>query len=179
MLGAVLAVCAEPLRKWLFKPKLSMSFNEAESCVVQAVTAMESGQIVSSACYVRVQVHNRGRRTTKNCRPFLARIERLGHGTSKTVHQDALPLNWSFTGQRPMDVPPGMYFHVDVLEATEEHAHFVPCVKPIPKFWAGELSVPGTYRLTIMLSAEDIQPKVLSLLVTWTGKPEQLLVRAG
>ena len=176
MVGFVTGLVVEPLKTLILQPRIRLVFTPDRSCVVVAAEIDAVTKEHYEASYVRVQAHNRWLFAAKNCRPYLAKIERLGH-RNQVIHEDALPLSWSYQATpEPIDIPPRMYFHIDLLCASSKEAHFVPRTKTQPVFWATQLGVHGRYRLTLMLSADSMSPKLMRLILTWKGDPLALSV---
>lgn len=173
--GFAAGLFVESLKSLILRPYMKLSFHE--NFVIDAPTIDDDTKLPSKARYVRVRASNRWRITAKNCQPYLASIERVEGSTAKLLFDDAIPLRWSQReGDEPIDVPPGMHFHIDVVSATRKESRFRPSTKRQPVYWNQELSKHGTYKLKIVLTADAMPPQQIKLVFTWQGDPSELKV---
>jgi hypothetical protein len=112
--GTLIGVFAEPIRAWLFRPKLRLLFDPAR-CVTSTPTY---GVVESKGHYIRVQVNNKTGRIAKACRVFLIDVEQMDDvGIFRpTVYLDSLRLRWASQLRdeelRPLDLPCGVRRYV-------------------------------------------------------------------
>src|SRR5947209_4242810 len=67
--GFVTALFAEPLRQWLYRPGLSLSFGSSGDFITK--TPEVSGGAKYDAFYIRLRVVNTSSRLAKACRAYL------------------------------------------------------------------------------------------------------------
>jgi hypothetical protein len=194
VLGFITSVFAEVVRKWLQRPQPVMMFEQERGGIVRPVERVESSSDATQTCYVRIRVYNKSKHFAKSSRPYIARIDRrladeknrvnrswlslfqsrMRDESYVNVHLDPLPLRWAYVGSNPIDIAGGMSFFFDVLRTDNVQNYFAPCADPLPEFWKQQLAIPGTYKLTIMLSADQIAPVTAALLVKWNGKWDEV-----
>ena len=132
--------------------------------------------------FIRVRVQNTGMIMAKSCRAFLTRIEKeneLGR-FEPTNYAETYQLLWS-GHEKPiaLDLPNGLKRYVTVLRSSNN-----PLVKPIFQITAtipllmylNIVETPGKYRLQIMVSGDGIKAEFLTIIVTHTGKWDEVTV---
>ena len=80
--GFLSAIFADPLRRWIYKPKLGLEFDEnspdyiyqTPSSVVRTYGGAEG---FHEACYVRFKVTNIKRTIARSCRAYLVSVHKL------------------------------------------------------------------------------------------------------
>lgn len=171
LLGFGSAVFAEPLRQRIFRPKLALFFSGGEDCVTR--TPMSGS---GYATYVRIKVTCARRRTAKSCSAYLVGIETLSPGGTfqPTNFVDSLPLSWSCqaTGQErePLDLLWGVNQYIDVVAAHDGSAYLEPQFSPIPlRYVALFRKTTETFRFTVLVSGDTIEPARLRFVVAWKG----------
>ncbi len=175
--GALTAVLAEPIRRWLFRAELHLSFGQTSDYI--APTGMfNNGKKVGEAVYLRAKVINKTGTTAKRCRAYLVNIEERSARTGnfeQTIHSDTLALFWACKRSRdenlaPLDIPQGVNQYFDILYAASiGPAQFVPCIEFVPARFEEFMSKPGTYRFTVMVTGDEVAPVYLKIIFTWTG----------
>src|SRR5690242_19923357 len=116
VLGFALALIAEPIRLWLYRPRLKIEFGsssefQAQTTVTHYVQNPQRGAPLGDlvylgsheAVYIRLKVVNkqpwwfRGSPVAKGCRAYLTDIEKAQeNGEFKgTIYCDSIPLAWS------------------------------------------------------------------------------------
>jgi hypothetical protein len=154
VLGSCIAVFAEPLRRWLFKSRVSLCFQPKIGFGRRCVSLTTTNHSNVMAKYIRVlaKCSSRCGITAKQCRPFLTKIEKLdpavdGH---KELHHDPLPLNWAFIGDQPLDINSRMEFYFDVVEINSAENSMKPQITTIvPTTWTEILRETGKYRFSV------------------------------
>lgn len=170
-LGFISAVFAEPLRQWLFRPRLKLTFTGREDCVT--ATRMTDG---SGARYVRIRVVNVRRRVAKSCKGFLIKIEKLSASGQfhDTHYVDSIQLAWSCQGRddarKPLDLVHGISQYLDVVATSEVSDSFALQISPLPlryeSLWS---TVPSTYRYTVQVSGDGVDPVQIKIVFSWKG----------
>ena len=177
-LGFVSAVFAEPVRRFLFKPKLNLRFSGKDDCVAQ--TPMSSG---INGVYVRVKVTNLRRQVARSCRAFLNGVEKQATDGrfQPTIYTDSLPLAWSCQPEglerSPLDLLHGVSQYVDVVAAFEGGRYLEPQVAPFPRrYFSLFADHEAIYRFTIQVSGDGVDPRVITIDVNWKGQWNTLQV---
>jgi hypothetical protein len=170
--GFLTALFAEPIRRWIYQPKLELHFGNASHFMTR--TPEIAGQAKYEAIYVRVKVLNNKSALAKSCRAYLVNIERKGPSGSfvATEYCEALQLGWAVHGEQAfsaVDLPTGVPFYVDVLSTRPTSPAFKPHVRLVPMRYEPLFSTPGTYRFTILASGDEVKPVMLRLVFKWSG----------
>jgi len=179
LLGALIALLAEPIRHWLFRAEIKLWFGSTID--YRGPTTEHAGTtILGEAIYLRVRATNTSSTMAKRCRAYLVNIEELSARTGQfeqTIHSDTLVLFWSCKRTRdenlaPIDIPFGVNQYIDVLK-TQSYGPtnmFIPCLEFTPSRYMDMLSRVGTYRLTIMVTGDEVPPATIKIRFTWTGQ---------
>lgn len=172
VLGFVSAVFAEPARQRLFRPVLRLSYSGADDCVARTPTADGS-----EAIYIRVKVTNEKPRLARACRAYLVSVETksVASGFVSTLYADSIQLAWSCqvpgSQHSPLDIPNGVSQYIDVIATTKRTNTFAPQISFVPFRYNQLFSTKSeTYRLTIQVSGDGVEPKVLKLIFVWKGQ---------
>jgi hypothetical protein len=131
----------------------------------------------SEAIYIRIKVTNEKPRLARACRAYLVNVETNSEATDfvSTLYADSIQLAWSCqvpgSERNPLDLPNGVSQYVDVIATSKTNNTFAPQISPFP-FRYHQLYSPKseTYRLTIQVSGDGIEPKVLRLIFVWKGQ---------
>jgi len=73
--GFVIAIFAEPVRRFFFKPELKLEFKQNPACISKTHEA-SGGKKVADAHYIKVKVTNTRKVIAKDCRAYLINIEK-------------------------------------------------------------------------------------------------------
>jgi hypothetical protein len=181
--GLVGGVFKDVFQNALFHPKLRLSFDphigDGHKCVSVSLDRDERETIMGRSIYVRVEVKNTGRISAKNCRAFLNKIERLQDDGNVLLHEDPLPLFWSFLEAGPMEIPAKMTYHFDLFHTESRKDQLIPCTKPFPVNWLKVLAQPGVYLFTAVVTADQVMPKLIRVKAEWNGEWGNFSVRSG
>lgn len=172
ILGFISAVFAEPARQRLFRPVLRLSFSGGEDCIARTPTSNGS-----EAIYFRIKVVNEKPRLARACRAYLVNVETKSRTTEfcSTVFADSIQLAWSChvpgSERSPLDLPNGVSQYVDVIATNKSTNTFAPQISPFPfRYQQLFSSKSETYRLTVQVSGDGIEPKVVTLIFLWKGQ---------
>jgi len=149
-----------------------LSFSGADDCITQTPT-----NIGTNALYVRIKVINEKPRLARACRAYLTNIETKSGGASfkPTNYVDSIQLAWSCQPlgdeRRPLDLPNGVSQYIDVVATDSATNTFIPQIGPpplryIPLFTAQ----PETFRFTVQVSGDGVDPEVCRVVFVWKGK---------
>jgi hypothetical protein len=178
IIGSVLAflggVIAIDVRNFLFGARLVLDLTEHGSRV--QTRHRDDGL---GAVYIRVRVRNEGTSIAKSCRAFLTKIEKKEHGLfSSTEWAEACQLCWSSQadGSRALDLPTGIEHYMDVVRSNSKYTQIFPVVVTPLYIYENVFQEPGTYRLEIVVSGDGVYPKSCRVIVTHTGKWDEVKV---
>jgi hypothetical protein len=170
VLGFVSAVFAEPLRQWLFRPKIELTFEKDSAHVAKTP---ERGN--EEAYYIRIGVVTKSRRIAKQCRAYLVQVEEKESSTFiSTTYVDSIQLAWSCrvlgTELNPVDLPPGVVQFVDLVATNSTCNSYRPQIKPFP-FRYRDLfsSKQQTLRFTVQVSGDGFDPEIIKVVFCWNG----------
>jgi hypothetical protein len=172
--GFLSAVFAEPIRKWLYRPKLELEFVK-ESPNYKARTPERIGQSTHEAYYIRVKATNTKGKIAKGCRAYLVNIEK-DNSTGifdSTEYCDSIQLAWSCRDNQAyegIDLPNGIAQFIDVIVTRDFTKAFELQTMVKPFRYKKLYQEQGIFRLTIQVSGEEIKPEFLKLIFHWTGQ---------
>jgi hypothetical protein len=189
--GAVVAIFADPVRRWIFRATLEVTFDK-KTCVLHTATLItltsrnpQSGfdstvHYPSEGRYLRMRVgaaKRITRRAVKGCRPYLIGVElEEGGKFVPSIFVDTLRLKWSSQPEddvaAPIDIPGDVSQFVDVLSAGKNPGatYSLHSVVPLP-FYCQSLfdPAPKKLRLTILVTSDEAQSKRIHLVFNWKG----------
>ena len=183
-IGFASAIFAEPLRRWIFSPKLVLSFEDSTDYRARTPETAEYRDPAVSAVpiysnheaeYVRIKVVNDARPLAKACCAYLVGIERQQNdgAFAPTFYCDSIPLAWSCRddkGYEPLDLPNGVAQFIDLISVRSISEEYRLEIKPLPQRYIGFQRDKGTYRFTVQVSGENVRPAFIRVQFTWTGK---------
>lgn len=173
VLGFFSAVFAEPLRRWVFRARLSLAFRPTFGAGSAYIALSPEGN--RTAKYVRVSVTNRSKVAARVCRAYLCQIERDEAGFGyRTLHHDTLPLAWGFIGHEAVDIQPGTRFFFDVFSVNSDQNRILPNTKPQPAIWEDTLKATGRYRFTVLVAGDNVSAVMHTIEFYWTGRFDDL-----
>jgi hypothetical protein len=162
-------------------PKLALSFNPLKEGIVQTpievpVQGSISGQVLIKeyrASYVRIRIDALSKTTVKGCAAYLTKIEKRRHPGEAFVE---VPLSADLLlTPTPIDVPPKVRGTVDFLTCNDLHNKLVLST-PAPFTMRDIFDEPGTYRITIVVIAGDID-KTIQVEIDWSSKWDMIVGR--
>ncbi len=130
-----------------------------------------SPPLPTAAYYLRVKVVNRGRRTARNCKGYLADVEVWRGGAfCETNYADYMRLVWShYAGSPSLDLLPEVPHWLDLVSTLEHDRRFFLEIDPKAARYAGGFDETSVYRLTIKVFAEDAEPAQAFVFLHWNG----------
>lgn len=191
-IGFASALFAEPLRRWIFSPKLVLSFEDStdyKARTPESATFLDPQRSAvpihsnHEAEYVRIKVVNDSRPLAKECRAYLVGIEKKqADGTfAPTLYCDSIPLAWSCREDKayePIDLPNGVAQFIDLVSVRSISDEYKLEIKPLPQRYGGFLRDKGTFRFTVQVSGENVKPIFIRVLFTWNGVWDKYEARA-
>jgi len=185
--GFLIAVFAEPLRRKLYKPVLSIWIEDSADCIYKtSLPAILNGINVmgSDGIYIRAKVKNEKKNIAKKCRAFLVNIEKKQENKfQSTTYCDSIPLAWSChminnDNCEPIDIPHGVVQYLDILSMSRGRREFYPAIidTHLSYRYKNLFEETGTFRFTIHLTGENVEPQTLKLILEWNGVWDQFKV---
>jgi len=171
--GFLSAIFAEPIRQWLFRPKIELRFGSGMD--FKTPTPATSGNLILQWYVVRVKVKTKTRRLAKSCRAFLMNIEKMNSQGEfeRTIYSDSLQLHWSVRepdDYTSLDLPYQVSQYVDVFFTQQNSRSFLPCFRFFPLRYQGLFEEQGTFRFTVQVAGDGIRPDSIRLVLEWKGK---------
>jgi hypothetical protein len=178
LFGMLTPVCSERIKLWLFGPKLQLDFTNTEDCVT--ITPEESQVSLSSfekrdVFFARIKVTNLKPRIATRCQAWLVDVETGdGRGGFKlTIFKDSIPLIWSYNAEsETIDIAQGVNRYLDLVRIQDD----LPGFQPQFRSHSGEVLSPlryrpmfsenGVLRFTVLVSAQDIKPRKIWVVVS-------------
>jgi hypothetical protein len=175
--GFFTALFAEPLRRWLWAPRLKLTFGTSQHFLTRTPEVSPTGQYES--LFVRVKAVNKRAALAKGCRAYLVNIERKGASGQfePTEYCESLQLAWASQADQSFtafDLPRGVPHFVDIMSTRPTSPAFAPATKVTPFRYTQMLQTPGTYRFTVVVSGDGVQPATIRPTVSWTGVWDQV-----
>jgi hypothetical protein len=169
--GVIVGVFAQPLRDWLFyHPKLSLNFNPGD------------GRYVADAPqrrWARISIINCGQIHLRQCQAFISNVEQERNGTWENVDPqfiDPLVVEWaampSDTKFKPRDIPRNVEFFINILFSENQNTgedSLVLTVYDLPERLRELFKQHKRYRITVIVTGDQVKPEVLQVIVTWAG----------
>jgi hypothetical protein len=191
LIGFISAVFApilvDILKQWFWGPKLNIVFIENDKAFLTDTKDRMAQNTVIDAHYVRVRLTNVGRQIAKQCRAYLANVEKCMESNDDfepTIYCDNLQLPWSARGNikeayMPIDLPPGIKQFVDIVSTRREDEKYD--IKITPKLYRYEdlFKTPGKYRYTIQVTGDNVKPVSIRVVFDWQGQWDSFKVYNG
>ncbi len=202
--GFFTAIFAEPIRQFLFKPNLELSFDNTDDFVslTPEKASLENKTIEFKAYYIKIRVTNTKNIAAKDCKAYLVNIEKLDSvGNFKpTIYCDSIPLAWSCQNigeqYNGININKGVNQFADVvttrhLVSTAEVMYptmvnqsadsdiLYPQIKLTPFRYEGIFKEKGTFRFTVQVTSANADPKTIKLILGWNGVWDKFSVRKG
>ena len=168
--GGLLTGAYKHARDWWERPILQLDYLGSDG------NRVDSGDEI----YIRARVQNGGKRLAKNCVVYLAQLtERSISGQVPTVFHDAMPLAWPVWTFKPRDIPKGADFYVNILRISKAVPGWQICVEQTYASHEKLKTYKGTYRFTLLATADDAVPAACDIDVTYDQDWHSLRAVAG
>ena len=180
--GALVAIFSEPLRKWIFRPRLSIEFRgDRDDFVVRTpVRTMDNAGViveVHEAHGVRGYVKNTGRATAYGCCAWLTNIEKKNSTSDtydQTKYREIIPLQWSNCPERvdkfDAEIARGMGQYFDLLRLHENRQDIYVMVESMPFRFEALLNEKGIFRFTVKVAGNGFHPVTIKIGFEWSGR---------
>lgn len=182
-IGFVSAIFAEPVRRWIYQPRLEVAFGDSSEYRARTPEQARLSDPQRSAVpiysshqaeYIRIKVTNRSSAIAKCCRAYLVGIQKknVQGAFEPTIFCDSIPLAWSCQencAYNPIDLPKDVVQFIDLVTVRDNSSEYRVEIKPVPLRYAGFFRDNGTLRFTIQVSGENVKPKFISVDFSWNG----------
>jgi hypothetical protein len=183
LLGFAAAIFVEPIKRWLYRPKLVASFGDSAEFQTQTKERQilkdptdPTKQIIMdhTANYIRVKIINTKSMLAKGCRAYLTKIEKRNKdgNFSDTIYCDSIPLAWSCRDNQrfqPLDLPIGVNQFIDLVSMREFSDSFHIELQIHPYRYESLYQEKGYFRFTIQISGENVKPVFIKVDFVWDG----------
>lgn len=192
MFGFGAAIFSEPLRRWIYRPELKLEFGDSdayktltsESAEIWDFKLQKSIPTVYDARYLRVKVTNTKFAMAKNCRAYLVAVDKeTSAGVFEpTVYCDSIPLAWSCSADKayePLNLPKGVEQFIDIVSTRSISNEIKVEINPMPYRYVNLYRQHGTFRFTVLVSGENVEPQFIKIVFKWNGIWDQFETRLG
>jgi hypothetical protein len=178
-LGAFIALYLPFFRRLIWGPKLTLFFDKnIDGCIAKTPIEliMKNGErIETEGYYIRVMVRNEKYLLARDCRAFLVNIEKKGEDNEfhPTVYYDSIQAQWacrSGQGFSGIDLPRGMNQFIDVIGSIKDNPNVDPKIDSKIFMHRSLFSEIGTFRYTIQVSGNELNPVKIKFIFKWNGK---------
>jgi hypothetical protein len=194
VLGLTSAILIEWLKRFIWRPDLTVKFGKTPPLRLPAVSGVGN----DDAIYVRGAVQNRSwtRTIAKDCRAYLAEMEEWNGDRFIPVdfYADTLRLRWAYEGKENpphegVDVPTGVTLNFDLMSSrsivregqTEVHRMvqvFAKGLRTDPERLLNKLEANKRYRFTVVMVAENAAPHTVRTIMQFGASWDALEVVA-
>jgi hypothetical protein len=178
-LGALIALYLPFFRRLIWGPKLSLFFDKnIDGCIAKTPIEliMTNGErIETEGYYIRVMVKNEKYLLARDCRAFLVNIEKKEEDNKfhSTVYYDSIQAQWacrSGQGFSGIDLPRGLNQFIDVIGTIKDNPNIDLKIDSKIFLHRPLLSEIGTFRYTIQVSGNELNPVKIKFIFKWNGK---------
>jgi hypothetical protein len=176
VIGAAFAPIIELVTRFAWGPRLSVELDPY----------FPPRDVPNREVYVRLKIENTKKRLAKSCGAYLANVEKFDSATgcfAQTDFHDTFSLHWAYNAALAnVDLPLHVPRFLDLVSVPESgngirphhiglpEGQDVPLYRPI---W----NTNGHFRLTVLVTAEGIEPEVRRITVDWRGEwPPKLAI---
>jgi hypothetical protein len=178
-LGGLLSGAYQHRRDW--RARLQVDFPGDPANIVIVDRKKEDGAHVA-IIYIRARVKNIGRRTAKGARVFLTSLkeEHRGGQITETSFNDSVALAWAGWNFSPRDLPPaaGVSFYADLVRFSKYEPGWNFSVTRLFGNESQIRNYSGTYRCQLTLTADNAEPAIYEIDVTYEKEKDWPNMRA-
>jgi hypothetical protein len=148
------------------RTKLSVDYEGNEGNRVDA--RYKKGETDVDEIYIRVRVRNLGHYAAKGSRVFLTSLHEV-HGavTTPAPLYDSLQMAWAGWNFEPRDIPQGVTFYADLMRVSKRTPGWLFSVREKLANHAALPAYSGTYRFQVTVTADNADPAVCEVDVTY------------
>ena len=184
--GFITAVFAEPLKRWIYRPKVKLYFGETSDYISKTPESrkdIEGKESIGEAYYIRGKVINESNILAPSCKVYLINIEkkndRTGH-FEPTSYSDSIQLTWSSQHPSslysPIDLPKGVNQYFDILVTRDNSVHFDLQIYVKPYRDENIFKDTGVFRFTIQVSGARNNPRTIKIIFEWNDNWEDFKI---
>jgi hypothetical protein len=165
------------VEEWRYRPRLVVEFIPEEGGFRTEGTWKNEDGTQITEIYIRARVRNVGRRIAKKCRPYMIRLEEVHtSGTTQTPFCDSAVLRWPRADYEPRDIPNGINCFFDVVGVLKNRPgwRFKFSEKEMVSDYAALPKYEGTYRFTVLVTGDGVEPEGRKIDVTYNGNSNNL-----
>ena len=159
IVGGLVTGAYEHLRDRISRPRLVLDFPDNGATRLESTYTVKEREVTE--IFIRVRVRNVGRRVARGTRVYLVGVEEIQHaGVTQTAYKDSMPLSWPGYPKdfNPRDLQRGIHAYTNVVSVMKHEAgwHF-----HVPQLFASQQNLKdysGTYRLTLLATADEAEP---------------------
>ena len=180
-LGAIIALYLPFFRQLIWGPKLKLFFGkEIEGSI--AKTPIELNYTVENipvksrteGYYIRVMVKNIKYTLARDCRAFLANIEKKKDDNNyyPTIYNESIQLQWacrSGQGFQGIDLAMGINQFIDVISTLKDKDYIEPKIDTLPFRYRDLFNETGIFRYTIQVCGNEVRPVSIKIIFHWHG----------
>jgi hypothetical protein len=183
LVGFTSAIFSEPLRRWIYRPKIKLYFGEEEeynartpeeATIIDPEKSAVPFQSIHDAIYVRIKAVNVNYAIAKSCRAYLYSVEMKDKNDNyvPTIYCESIPLAWSCRDKQaydPYDLSRDVVQFIDLISTRSISSDFRVEIKPMPYRYMDIFKQHGTYRFNVQVSGENIKPNYIKIIFKWDG----------
>lgn len=182
ILGFAAAIFVEPIKRWLYRPKLAVIFGDTAEFQTRTTEHQKKNpsdnrrEILTyhKASYIRLKVINTKSILAKGCRAYLIKVEKRNEEGNflDTIYCDSIPLAWSCRDDKrfePIDLPNGVNQFVDLISVRETTDDFRMEIQFHPYRYESLFQEKGYFRFTMQVSGENVEPVFEKVDFIWDG----------
>ena len=168
IIGGLLTGSFEYFRQKLTKPKLTLDYAGDSANKIESSFEINGKQVTE--IFVRARLRNTGLRVARDCRVYLVGIGEVDHTSiHETNFHNSMVLAWpgwpqDFTSRV---IPKGIEAYVNVVSVRKNEAGWRFHVNNIFASQQELKNYTGTYRLTLLATADNADPVELKIDVTY------------
>ncbi len=171
IVGAVLHGTYENWRDWRARPRLQIDYKGVEGANKVEVDYRKPDHQHIAEIYVRARVQNAGKRPAKNCLVYLTALTEVHPSgtTTPTSFHDPMPLTWAGYDFSPRGIPRGVPFYVDLMRVSKHQSGWLISVEKLLGSQGNLTAYRGTYRFQLTATADNADPFVYEIDVSYNG----------
>jgi hypothetical protein len=168
IIGGLLTGSFEYFRQKVTKPKLTLDYIGGSANKIESSFEINGKQVTE--IFIRARLRNTGVRVARDCRVYLVAVTEVDHtSTHETSFRDSMVLAWpgwpqDFTSRV---LPRGIDAYVNVVSVSKNEAGWRFHVKNLFASQQELKNYKGTYRLTLLATADNAEPVELKIDVTY------------
>ena len=168
IVGGLVTGAFEYIQQWWTRPKLKLDYVSGPANRTES-TYQANDQTITEI-FIRARIRNTGKRIAKDCRVFLVSIVEVHQASiHETSYHDSMALAWPGYPREfgARAIPKGIDTYVDVVSVRKNEAGWRFQVKSLYASHQALKAFKGTYRLTLLATADNAEPIQLMIDITY------------